>query len=102
LEKDPERAKGLRFLMENHPALRIPDGSVPADPINAEKHYALGQRLYWSRQYAAAEKEFLDAIRYHDQDARYMYFLGLTRLNLGKRAFAEASFRRGGMLEQAN
>lgn len=102
IDKDPEHVKGLRFLMENHPALRIPDGSMPADPINAEKHYALGQRLYWSRQYAAAEKEFLQAVRYHDQDARYMYFLGLARLAQGKRAFAEASFRRGGMLEQAN
>jgi tetratricopeptide (TPR) repeat protein len=102
LDKDPEHAKGLRFLMENHPALRIPDGSMPADPINAEKHYALGLRLYWSRQYAAAEKEFFNAVRYHDQDARYMYFLGLSRLAQGKRAFAEASFRRGGMLEQAN
>ncbi len=31
-----------------------------------------------------------------------MYFLGLAQLNQGKRAFAEAAFRRGGMLEQAN
>jgi tetratricopeptide (TPR) repeat protein len=101
-DKDPEHAKALRFLMENHPALRIPDGNVPVDPISAEKHYALGQRLFWTRQYAAAEKEFVNAVRYNDQDARFMYFLGLARLNQGKRAFAEASFRRGGMLEQAN
>jgi hypothetical protein len=101
-KRDPEQAKGLRFLMENHPGLRTPDGIKPSNPLEAEKHYALGLRLYWNRNYDQAEKEFLSAVRYQDQDARYMYFLGLSRLAQGRRAFAVESFRRGGMLEQQN
>jgi tetratricopeptide (TPR) repeat protein len=102
LGKDPEHTKGLRFLMENHPAFRIPGGIKPSNPLEAEKHYAQGLRLYWSRNYDQAEKEFLDAIRNQDQDARYLYFLGLTQLAQHRRSFAIESFRRGGMLEQQN
>jgi tetratricopeptide (TPR) repeat protein len=102
LGKDPEHTKGLRYLMENHPAFRIPGGIKPSNPLEAEKHYALGLRLYWSRSYDQAEKEFLDAIRNQDQDARYLYFLGLTQLAQHRRSFAIESFRRGGTLEQQN
>lgn len=100
LGRNPDDAKGLRFLMQNHPALRIPDGQMPSDPLEAEKHYAAGLRLYWARRYEDAEREFYHAVRFSDQDARYMYFLGLARLNQGKRSFALEAFRRAGILEQ--
>ncbi|MGE3806502.1 MAG: tetratricopeptide repeat protein, partial [Gemmataceae bacterium] len=99
LSKNPEHAEGLRKLMEMHPAFKIPDGLLPPDPLLAERHYANGLRHYWARRYADAEGEFLTAVRYHDQDARYMYFLGLARLNQNKREFALEAFRRGGILE---
>lgn len=100
LGRNPDDAKGLRFLMQNHPALKIPDGQMPADPLLAEKHYAAGLRHYWARRYDDAEREFFRAVSYYDQDARYLYFLGLARLNQGKRSFALEAFRRAGVLEQ--
>src|SRR5262249_51234964 len=50
----PEHARGLRFLRETPPARGTPDGPMPADPINAKKHYAGGLGLSWARQYPAA------------------------------------------------
>ncbi|GIW80822.1 MAG: hypothetical protein KatS3mg105_2629 [Gemmatales bacterium] len=102
LAKKPERAEQLRMLIENHPAFKIPDGLRPPNPMLAERHYAHGLRHYWARRYRDAEKEFLTAVSYYDQDARFMYYLGLARLAQGKQELADNAFKRGGLLEAQN
>jgi Flp pilus assembly protein TadD len=85
--------------MADHPALKRPDPIRPPDPLRAEGFYARGLRLYFQGHYEAAEQEFLQAVRFSDQDARYLYFLGLSRLNLGKLDLAREDFRAGARLE---
>lgn len=95
-----DQARVLRFLVENHPALRIPDGQRPFDVQLAERHFDQGLQYYWERRYPQAEKAFAQAIRSFDQDARFMYYLGLAQLGQERRDQAVESFRKGGMLEQ--
>jgi tetratricopeptide (TPR) repeat protein len=98
----PEYAAGLKSLVDNHPAFKRPEGLNPPDPAQAEKYFAAGLRLYYAGQYPEAEKQFLEAVRYHNQDARYLYFLGLSRLPQGKQSFAIEDFRTGAQLERLN
>jgi hypothetical protein len=86
--------------VDNHPAFRRPDSLKPPDQLLAEKHFGNGLRFYFDRQYPQAEKELLEAVRYNDQDARYLYYLGLSRLLQGKREFALEDFRVGARLER--
>lgn len=95
-----EQIKGLRYYVDNHPAFRMPTAFKTPDPLMAEDLYAAGLRLYWEKKYRSAEKKFFEAGKYNDQDARYMYFLGLTRLAQKKRDDAYEAFRRGAELEQ--
>jgi tetratricopeptide (TPR) repeat protein len=98
----PAYAAELRFLIQNHPAFKRPDSLNPPDPLLGEKHFALGMRWYNAHVFAEAEKEFFEAVRYNDQDARYWYYLGLVRLDQGKRTEADDSFRAGALLERQN
>lgn len=98
----PEYSEGLRRIVENHPAFKRPDGLQPADPLRAEKSFAAGLKSYYAGRFPQAEEDFLQAVRYHDQDARYLYFLGLSRLAQGKRSYAQEDFRVGGQLERLN
>jgi hypothetical protein len=82
------------------PALRRPESLEVANPLAAEQHYAIGLRLFNARDYAAAEKEFLAAVESDSQDARYYYFLGLSRLSLNKSTEAFEDFEQGARLEQ--
>jgi hypothetical protein len=70
------------------------------DPERAEKFFTQGLQLYYSRQYAAAEEQLEIAARINDQDARILYFLGLSRLPLGKIDSAHEEFRRAAALER--
>jgi tetratricopeptide (TPR) repeat protein len=93
----------IRFLLENHPAFQRREGLKPPDPVLAEEYYAAGLREYFDGNYVAAERDFSDASTYYDQDARYLYFLGLARLpQSGKRDQALEDFRQAGRLEQLN
>jgi hypothetical protein len=92
-------AEGLLTLVQNHPALKRPDSLAIPDPILAEVHYATGLRNFWSGRYADAERDFLEAVTAYSQDARYFFYLGLTRLALNKPGDAEADFEQGGRLE---
>src|SRR5262249_32282591 len=74
----PEHARGLALLVKRHPAFARPDTIQPPDPGTAEGHYAVGLRYYFDRRYQEAEEEFLLAVKFNDQDARYLYFLGLS------------------------
>jgi hypothetical protein len=93
--------------IEKHPAFQRKD---PAEfnPIMAEKHFGEGLHFYWSKQYVEAEAQFATALRYHEKDARFEYFLGLAQYHQvgktkqetrDKQAAAEYAFRRGAILE---
>jgi tetratricopeptide (TPR) repeat protein len=98
----PEYIRGLNFLIQNHPAFKRPDSLNPPDPILGEKRFGEGLRYYNSHLYPQAEREFFEAVRYNDQDARYWYYLGLARLLQGKQAEAGEDFRSGSLLERQN
>lgn len=91
---------GLRELVDNQPALRMPEALKPPQPLLAEKHYILGQRHYWQGRYPAAETELTRAVHYNADDARYLYFLGLARLQQGRQADAVEAFRQAGERER--
>lgn len=97
-----DQADLLLELLEKHPAFHRPYSRAVQNPLAAEAHYAVGLRLYWERKYADAEKEFYISIEDFDQDARFFYFLGLTRLAQGKRDEAFTNFEQGARLEQQN
>jgi hypothetical protein len=69
-------------------------------PLLAEAAYMAGVQSYWSGAYERAEGQFLNAIRNDGRDARYHYYLGLTRLALQKRSAAQHDFERGADLER--
>lgn len=95
-----DQADALADLVRNHPALKRPDSLGVADPLRAEEHFATGLRHYWGRRYGPAEKEFLAAVENDGLDARYFYFLGLSRLPQNKRDEAFEDFEQGSRLEQ--
>lgn len=90
----------LRELLERGRATGVASVDVLQNPAAAEEHYSFGLGRYWRGDYAAAEKEFAEAVHRFDQDARYLYFRGLSRLALGKQTDAEADFRAAADLEQ--
>jgi tetratricopeptide (TPR) repeat protein len=95
-------ADGLADLIEHHPGLRRPSSMEPPNPLLAEGSYATGLRHYFAHKYSDAESAFVKAIEYDNQDARYFYFLGLSRLAQDKRSDAEADFQEGAQLERQN
>ncbi len=97
-----EYGSGLMYLVLNHPRLKRPDSLLIPNPLEAEKHFAAGLNFYFDRDYTNAEKEFLLTVENDPQDARYFYFLGLSRLGQSKRRDAFADFDEGAMLERLN
>jgi hypothetical protein len=97
-----EHYDGLMALIQGHPAMKRPTSQSVANPLEAERRFGAGQRLYFDRQFANAEKEFVEAVAQNGQDARYFYFLGLSRLAQGKRSDALADFEQGARLEDRN
>jgi hypothetical protein len=95
----PEYAAGLAELVRNHPRLRRPDGTGTVNPLEASKHYAAGLNFYFDGDYGSAERAFAEAVDNDPNDARYYYFLGLSRLALGKPEGRE-DLDQGGALEQ--
>jgi len=73
--------------------------STGANPLEADRHYAAGLNLYFARRYDAAEREFQAALNNDNQDARFYYFLGLSRLAQG-RPDAYGDFDQGARLEK--
>jgi tetratricopeptide (TPR) repeat protein len=99
----PEYAEGLNALVNNHPAFNLPDPLRNPDPLRAERHYGAGLRAYFAGQYMLAEREFIEAYRNQGQDARILYYLGLSRLpQQGKRSAATVNFQMAAILEQQN
>src|SRR5262249_56752585 len=82
-----------------------PPEAAPADaetdsPLHAESLYVEGVRQFWAGDYARAEERFVDAVRNDGRDARYHYYLGLSRRAQGKRVAAQRDFERGAELER--
>jgi tetratricopeptide (TPR) repeat protein len=95
----PRYADGLMRIVRSHPGLMSrPDSRLVPDPLAAERHYAAGLNFYFARNYPSAEREFLAAIENDSQDARFYYYLGLSRLLQNKRGAAE-DFDQGARLE---
>ena len=93
--------EGLAEIVNNHPAFNLPDPLRNPDPLRAERHFSNGLRLYYQGAYPQAEAEFLEAYRNQGQDARILYFLGLSRLpQQGKTDAARVNFQMGSILEQ--
>ncbi|HEY7329510.1 MAG TPA: hypothetical protein VH592_17865 [Gemmataceae bacterium] len=97
-----EYGDGLVYLITNDPRLRRPDSLRTPNPLEAEKHFAAGVDFYFEHNYINAEKEFLLTIENDSQDARFFYFLGLSRLALNRRRDAYADFTQGALLERLN
>jgi hypothetical protein len=97
-----EYFEGLAYLITNDPRLRRPAGLRTPNPMDAEKHFAAGLNFYFDRDYLDAEREFLLTIENDSQDARFFYFLGLSRLELNRRRDAYADFTQGAVLERIN
>ncbi len=70
------------------------------DPLEAEEQYAAGVRAFHRGDYAGAEGALFEAARHGGQDARYLYFLGLSRWAQGKGDVAAADFREAARLER--
>jgi hypothetical protein len=96
-----DQVEVLQALIEGHPALKRPDSLRVPNVLEAESQYATGVRYYFCRDYAESEKHLLEAIRLNGGDARYYYFLGLSRLMQGNREAYE-DFNRGALLEKDN
>jgi hypothetical protein len=97
-----EYGNGLAYLIRNDPRLKRPDSLRTPNPLEAEKHFAAGLNFYFDRDYANAEKSFLLAVENDSQDARFFYFLGLSRLAQNRRRDAYADFDEGAKLEHLN
>jgi hypothetical protein len=94
-----DQYEGLQAILNGHPALKRPDRLAAANPFEAERHYAIGLREYFDGHYAEAEKQFTTALEFYDLDARYFYFMGLTKLAQSKRDAFE-DFEQAARLER--
>lgn len=72
----------------------VPPASLTSDP-RAERAFALGLTAMRAGDLIAAEQKFQAAIAANGYDARYWYFLGLTRYSLGRSDEAVGDFRQG-------
>lgn len=97
-----EYFNGLVYLLNNDPRLKRPDSLRTANPLAAEKHFAAGLNFYFDGDYANAEKELLLTVENDSQDARFFYFLGLSRLAQNHRRDAYADFTQAVILERLN
>jgi hypothetical protein len=95
----------LSKMVSEHPAFQQPDSMPRYSPLLAERHFGKGLDLFWARRYRPAEEEFKKAVAFYDQDARYLYFLGMARFQQGtkgKREAARFDFGKAAQLEAAS
>lgn len=86
----PIHFENLMKIIEEHPSLTNHNLGKQAYPVEAERFYATGMSLYFNKRYLEAEKAFMAAVENERQDARYQYYLGLSRLAQNKAEAAEA------------
>jgi tetratricopeptide (TPR) repeat protein len=80
----------------------LPTPAGTPDLKRADRAYHLGREHYTRGDFAGAERAFREAVRWHAEDARHWYFLGLALLQQGRTDLAHGSFREGGRREQQN
>ncbi len=97
-----EYGNGLMYLILNHPRLKRPDSLRIPNPQEAERYFDEGLNFYFDHDYANAEKSFALAIENNGGDARYFYYLGLSRLVQNRRRDAVDDFDQGALLENLN
>jgi hypothetical protein len=100
---EAEWLAAARTALEDKPSPAVTPSaadSQESNPLLAEAAYMAGVQSYWAGRYDRAEQQFLNAIRNDGRDARYHYYLGLTRLSLKKRTAAQQDFERGAGLER--
>jgi tetratricopeptide (TPR) repeat protein len=95
----PRHANELLSHIDAHPAFKNSDVKTTPDPLEGERLFAAGLRLYTAKRYPEAEREFAAAIENDANDARYIYYLGLARLMQGNRDGLE-DFDRAARLER--
>lgn len=86
----PIHFENLMKIIEDHPSLTNHNLGNQANPVEAERFYATGMALYFNKRYLEAEKAFMAAVENERKDARYQYYLGLSRLAQNKAEAAEA------------
>jgi hypothetical protein len=96
----PEYARTLQEIVREHPAFQRPTTLAHAEPLQAEERFAAGLRFYNEGRYADAEAAFAEAYQFDSKDARFLYFLGLSRAPQGKWSAALEDFRLGADLER--
>jgi tetratricopeptide (TPR) repeat protein len=89
----------LDQILALHPALQKPDQTLVADNSLALKHYAEGLDYFRACRFDKAEKEFVQTVRFYNKDARYWYYLGLSRWIQGKETDAIDALKTGAVLE---
>jgi hypothetical protein len=97
--------KDLSRLIDAHPAFEQPDSQMRASVEAASQHFARGLQRFWERQYPKAEEELKQAVANFPEDARYRYFLGLSRYlqnSKAKREAASFDFEQAARLERFN
>src|SRR5205085_1429810 len=75
--------------------------TIRQDP-RAERAFARGLSAYRTADLQLAEREFAAAVGFNNLDARYWYFLGLTKSTQGQTTQADADFRQGLERERRN
>src|SRR5207247_3377750 len=73
-------SKELTRMIKEHPAFMQPTAPRRPNPFMAEQFYGKGLHDYWAGKFDDAEKQFETALGYFKDDARYWYFLGLSRM----------------------
>jgi hypothetical protein len=92
----------LSRLIDVGPSVAAPERVAPVETFVAERHYGKGLHEFWQGQYGAAEDDFAKAVAAYDQDARYYYYLGLSRQIQGKEREARRDIEKGVRLESEN
>ncbi len=73
----------LGVIIDEHPALQIPDAFKKNNPLVAEQFFGEGLHYFWERRFKQAEENFTQAVSYYREDARYHYFLALAITSQG-------------------
>jgi hypothetical protein len=101
-QQPSESARSAAPVKGSPPAAIRPVVVRAPNPMEAEKHFSAGLNFYFDRDYANAEKEFLLTVENDSQDARFFYFLGLSKLAQNRRGDAAPDLEQGAMLERLN
>ena len=100
-----QATRDLLKLVEEHPGLQGADRVGPPNSYVADRHFGKGLTLFWQGDYLAAEEQFRKAVAYFEPDARYHYYLGLSRVlqnTRRKREEGRYNFEQGARLESEN